>query len=171
MSNFFRRSMMARLAALAAVALVTGGAQFRCSSDEGGEGPTFATSLVLRDAAGVPATVFEAGEVVTMQLTVRNRSRQAVELDFASGQQYEFFIFRSGANSPSWVWSSQALFTQAASTLVFPPGESRIFTVNWTADLPRGSYEARGALLFDELRANPLAPHELGSTLAGFTVN
>jgi hypothetical protein len=181
MFDVLRRSMMARLAAVAAVALFTSGAQTRCTSGDNGligeigdpdsgNGPTFTTTLVLKDAAGNPRTSFQEGDVVTLELSVRNRTSQPVELDFASGQQYDFFVFRSGANSPLWRWSSAALFTQATSQLTFAAGETRVFTVTWAQDVARGAYEARGAVLFDELRTDPLASHELGSTLVAFTV-
>lgn len=181
MREFMRRSMMARLVAVAAVALLTGGAQSRCSSGDSGligeiqdpgtgSGPTFTTSLILRDAAGQAATSFREGETITLELTVRNRTSHVVELDFASGQQYDFFALRSGTSSVVWLWSSTALFTQAESQLTFAAGESKVFRVTWAPTVGRGSYEARGALLFDELWTDRLAPHELGSTLVAFTI-
>ena len=160
--------------------MVTCGAQYRCSAGDpslfpprdidSGDGPTFTTTLTLKDSAGVEKSSFAEGDLVVLQLTVRNRTSETVELDFASGQQYDFFAFRSGANSTLWRWSSTALFTQATSRLTFAAGESKVFTVNWAQDLPRGTYEARGALIFDELWTNPLAPHELGSTLRVFSI-
>lgn len=174
--------MVARLLAVGAVALVTGGAQSSCSagdpgllpppeeSEESGNGPTFTTTLVLKDAAGVEKTSFQAGERLTLQLTVRNRTNQTVEVDFASGHQYDFYVFPSGSNRHVWVWSSTAFFTQATSTQTFAAGESKVFTAGWDTDT-RGTYEARGVLLFDGLFENPLAPHELGSTLQEFTIN
>jgi hypothetical protein len=181
MFDFIRRSMMARLAAVAAVALLTSGAQTRCSSGdsgliaevgdpESGNGPTFTTTLVLEDAGGNAKSTFREGDLITLRLTVRNRTSQPVELDFASGQQYDFFVFRSGSSATLWRWSSAALFTQAESQLTFAAGESKVFTVNWAQDVARGAYEARGAVLFDDLRTDPQAPHELGSTLVAFTV-
>jgi hypothetical protein len=181
MRDFIRRSMMARLTAVAVVALFTSGAQTRCTSGDNGligeigdpgsgNGPTFTTTLVLKDSAGTPKAIFPAGAVITLELSVRNRTSQPVELDFTSGQQYDFFVFRSGSNSALWQWSSTALFTQAASQLTFAAGETKVFTVTWAQDVARGAYEARGAVLFDALRTNPQAPHELGSTLVAFTV-
>jgi hypothetical protein len=180
MVDYIRRSMMARLLVIGAVAMVTGGAQYSCSSGDpsllpprdidSGDGPTFTTTLTLEDSAGVEKSSFAQGELIVLKLTVRNRTSQPVELDFATGQQYDFFAFRSGANSTSWRWSATALFTQATSQLSFAAGESKLFTVTWAPDLPRGAYEARGALVFDGLSTNPLAPHELGSTLKVFNI-
>jgi hypothetical protein len=186
MFDFIRRSMMARLAALVrlaalgAVAILTSGAQSSCSvgdpsqipqpTDRSGDGPTFTTTLVLRDAAGTAKNTFQAGELITFELSVRNRTAQPVELDFRSGQQYDFFAFDSGTTNLVWLWSSAALFTQAESALTFAAGETKVFTVTW-AQGNRGSYEARGAVLFDGLETNRQASHELGSTLVPFTIN
>lgn len=180
MFDFIRRSMMARLAALGAVAILTGGAQSSCSVgdpsqipkpiDRSGNGPTFTTTLALKDAAGTVKSAFQAGELITFELSVRNRTTQPVELDFRSGQQYDFFAFKSGTTDLVWLFSSTALFTQAESTLTFAAGETKVFSVTW-AQGTRGSYEARGAVLFDGLETHRQAPHELGSTLVPFTVD
>jgi hypothetical protein len=180
MFDFIRRSMMARLAALGAVAILTGGAQSSCSVGDtsqlprrdlgSGDGPTFTTTLVLRDSAGVARSRFQANELITFELSVRNRTSQPVELDFSSGQQYDFFAFSSGTSDLAWLWSSTALFTQAQSTLNFAAGETKVFTVQWSQGA-RGSYEARGAVLFDALQTDRLASHELGSVLVPFTID
>jgi hypothetical protein len=173
--------MVSRLVALGAVVLVTGGAQTSCSTgdlsqlpprdDSGvsGDGPTFTTTLVLRDAAGVARSSFQAGELITFELSVRNRTSQPVDVDFRSGQQYDFYAFRSGTRDVVWLWSSTALFIAAETTLNFAAGETKVFTVQWSQGAP-GSYEARGAVLFDALMSNPQAPHELGSILVPFTI-
>lgn len=179
MFDYLRRSTVVRLVAIGAVALFTSGAQTRCSSgdldefpgdDENADVPTFTTTLVLRDSAGVARNSFEAGELITFELSVRNRTDQPVELDFPSGHQYDFFAFKAGTSDVVWLWSSTALFTQAASTLTFAGGETKVFSVNWSQG-ERGSYEGRGAVLFDALWTNRQAPHELGSTLVPFTIN
>lgn len=178
MIDFIRRSTVVRLLALGAVAIITSGSQASCNSGTGtgeigdgsGDGPTFTTTLTLRDSAGMAKNSFQAGELITFELSVRNRTTAPVELDFASGHQYDFFAFKAGSSELAWLWSSAALFTQAESTLTFAAGETKVFAVNW-AQGERGSYEGRGAVLFDGLWANRQAPHELGSTLVPFTIN
>ena len=180
MFDSLRRSMMARMLAMSVVAIVTSGSQVQCSSGDTSQledppaesgGPTFATSLLLKDASGTTRSSFQSGEPITLELTVRNRTHAPVQVDFTSGHQYDFFAFRSGSRSTIWLWSSTALFTQAASSLQFAANESRVFTITWTPSLDRGAYEARGALLYDGLHNNPQSPHELGSTLVAFSIN
>lgn len=155
MFDYIRRSTVARLLAVGAVALVTGGSQVSCNTGAGtgeftggsGNGPTFTTTLLLRDSAGAAKNAFQAGELIHFELSVRNRTGQPVELDFSSGQQYDFFAFEAGSANLAWLWSSTALFTQAASTLTFAAGETKVFTVSWASGTP-GSYEGarRGAV-------------------------
>ena len=53
---------------------------------------------------------------------------------------------------------------------------SKTFTLYWPGtladgtQLPPGTYQARGALVFDGFRANPLATNAMGSELETFTV-
>lgn len=178
MIDYLRRSTVARLVAIGTVVLFTSGAQTSCSTgdvsqipdEDNADVPTFTTTLVLRDSAGVAKNSFQEGELITFELSVRNRTDQPVELDFPNGHQYDFFAFKAGSSNLAWLWSSLALFTQAESTLTFAGGETKTFSVNWSQG-ERGSYEGRGAVLFDELWTNRQAPHELGSTLVPFTIN
>ena len=177
MFELLRRSTTMRLLVVGAVALVSSGSQSSCVAkvgdgvgDGSGDGPTFTTTLLLRDAAGTANNTFQVGERITFELSVRNRTTQPVELQFASGQQYDFFAFEAGTSELAWLWSSTALFIQAETSLTFAAGETRVFEVTWAPGEP-GTYEGRGAVLFDELATHRLAPHELGSTLVPFTVN
>ena len=179
MIDFLRRSTVARLVAIGAVALFTSGAQTRCSTgdmndipgdDDNADVPTFTTTLVLKDSAGEASSAFPENEPITFELSVRNRTNQPVEIDFRSGQQYDFFAFENGSSEVVWLWSAAAMFTMAESTLTFAAGETKVFSVQHSF-AERGSFEARGAVLFDGMQANPQAPHELGSTLVPFTIN
>jgi hypothetical protein len=179
MIDFLRRSTVARLVAIGAIALFTSGAQTRCSTgdmndipgdDDNADVPTFTTTLVLKNSAGAVKSAFLEDEPITFELSVRNRTSQPVEIDFRSGQQYDFFAFDSGSSEVVWSWSAAAMFTMAESTLTFAAGETKVFSVQHSF-AERGSFEARGAVLFDGLQTNPQAPHELGSTLVPFTIN
>lgn len=186
MFTFTRGPMIARLAMMGAVWLVASGSQVSCSSGDNskipardlpsGDGPTFTTTLVMRNSAGVETYEFSRGEIIRFELTVRNRSRQTVELE--SGHfPYDFVAFDNGGNTPRWMWSDGKVSTMEGVVYVYPPGESKVYTVDWNQEtasgstLPAGRYEARGVIVFDGFRTNPLAPHELGSTLRAYTVN
>lgn len=181
---------MARLGLLIGVGLLMGFSQFSCSSggtgrviggddrpDNGsGNGPTFTSSLVLRNSAGVESYRFDSGETIRMDLSVRNRSAQTVHVQFRSAQQTDFVVIDDGGSTVRWRWSDGRMFAQVSSELTFDAFETKIFTVDWDqvtasgALLSRGHYEARGVLLFEEFAANPLAPHEQGSPLRPFEV-
>jgi Intracellular proteinase inhibitor len=179
--------MMARLALLLGICFSTAGAQYSCSSNgdvtitdhqiDSGNGPTFITTLRLLDTAGTVTNRFDRGEIIRFELTVRNRTADTVVVQFTSGYQYDFVAFRNGGNAPVWKWSDRVAFIQANTEISFAPNESKVFTVDWNQEarsgemLTSGAYEARGVLYFTAFAADPLAPHEQGSTLSAFQVN
>ena len=179
--------MMARLLAIGAVAVLTGGAQYSCSSGDpsllpprgidSGDGPTFATTLTLKDAAGAERTSFSRGELITLELTVRNRTAEPVTVSLSSPQQTDFFVFRNGADTPIWNSAHDAAFPAVVTPLVFGPNETKVLAATWNQEipdgtfLPRGNYEARGAVMAVGVLPTFLASHELASTLRAFRVN
>lgn len=175
-------SVMRRIAALGLVVAATTGAWVSCSSGDGAPdlpgfgGPTFVTTLVLKDAAGAARSEFAPGEPVTLELQVRNRLGTSAAVQFPSGQQFDFVVLASGTRRVVWQWSRGRAFIQALTEIVFAPGETRLFTVIWPQlddsgqPVPPGRYEVRGALLFPEFASDPTIPHELGSTLQPLVV-
>lgn len=187
MFDFMRRSMMARLVAIAAVAVVTGGAQYSCSGGSGldvrpprdiesGDGPTFTTTLRLKDSAGNEQDTFRRGELITFELTVRNRTAEPVTVDLSSTQDSNFFVFRNGANTPIWNAAHGLAFATVITPLTFAGNETKVITLTWSQEIPdgtfltRGSYEARGAVMGVGVLPTYLAEHELASTLEAFSV-
>jgi hypothetical protein len=175
--------MMARLALLVGIVFTTAGAQYSCSSDgnglitnrdlDSGDGPTFSTTLILRDSAGAETYRFARTELITFELTVRNRTDQPVTLQMPSTASAEFFTFNEGGSSPRWR-SNEGQASPAV--IVFQANETRVFELDWTQELRDGTflslgrYEARGVLAKVGFPANPLASHELGSNLRVFTI-
>ncbi|MEO8063315.1 MAG: BsuPI-related putative proteinase inhibitor [Pseudomonadota bacterium] len=182
-----RVGMMARVALLVGVVLSTAGAQYSCSSDgnglithrdiDSGDGPTFSTTLILRDSAGAETYRFDSTELITFELTVRNRTDRVVTLQMPSTARSEFLVFTEGGNTPRWRSNQDQVFPPVITELVFQANETRVFELDWTQEtrdgtfLERGRYEARGVLAKVGFPANPLAPHELGSNLRVLTID
>ena len=186
MFAFIRRSMMSRLVALVGICLFTSGAEFSCSSDGtgritdrdlgSGSGPRFTTTLVLRDSAGTATRSFDRGELITLELTVRNRTDQSVRLNNGHPPDFEFFVIDDGTSRVRWQYTENRAFPAVILPIDFAAGETKTYTFTWNqvlrdgAMLERGNYEARGAIPFPGLQGNPLAADELGSNLLAFTV-
>ncbi len=184
--SFPRRPMMARLVMLFGVCLFTAGAQFSCSSDgtarigdddlDSGNGPRFVTQLVLRNSAGTESYTFQRGDLITFELSVRNRTNQTVTLADCCPPDREFFVFEAGSRSLRWKWTEGRAFPAVLEDLVFGPQETKIFMAEWNQVtrsgemIAAGGYEARGAVPFVQVQADPLAPGELASNLRSFAV-
>jgi hypothetical protein len=180
--------MIARLALLGAVSLVTMGAQSSCSSTNGegrldiqdppenADGPTFTSTLVLKDSSGAARSSFERGELITMELSVRNRTSETQRLTFADGGQSDFVVFNDGTHQLRWRWSDDKVFIQVATEVMFEPQETKKISVTWDqvlasgAMVEAGTYEARGMLMIPGPGADLQAPSERASTLVPFTI-
>ena len=182
-----RGGMIARLALLVGIVLSTAGAQYSCSSDgtglltgrniDSGDGPTFSTTLTLRDSAGAEAYRFARMELITMEISVRNRSVSDVTVHMPSTAGSDFIVFTEGGDTPRWWSNEDRVFPAVVTNIVFQPNESKTFELTWnqqTRDgsfLRAGRYEARGVLRNVGFPSGWLEPHELGSNLRVFTVD
>jgi len=179
-----RGRMMARLAMLVGICVVTLGNVAFCSFSSGtdprpgtpGYVDPFGSSLTLRDASGVETRSFAFGEPVRLDFEIVNLTNQRQSVQFTDGQDHDFVIVNNGTSQIRWKWSQNMAFTQATTELIFEPNASKSFTLYWPGtladgtQLPAGTYQARGALVFDGFRANPLAPNSMASELETFTV-
>jgi len=149
------------------------------NSGDGGNDPTFVTTLQLQDASGNVTDSFERNSTITMILTVRNRRDTTETIDFTDSRTRDFVVVRDNTETVVWQLSKE---TAAPSpnpiTLTFGPNESQTFTTTWdmtesgSGDPVRvGTYEARGVLVFDGFDGHPLRASQLGSELEQFTIN
>jgi Intracellular proteinase inhibitor len=192
MFAFLRRSVMARVLATGAVALVTSGSQLSCNGGEGMvriEDPPlpppeavdtrFTTLLVLRDSAGAERYAFQPGELITFEITVRNRTTQPATVSF-TGYTGSVDVFNNGSNDSLWNPFDDLVFAQVVQTSTFAAGESQVFTHTWNQLLPTGSnlplgiYEARGLynarVTLGGPNGTPVEDRDLMSTLRQFTI-
>ena len=183
-----RGRMMARFALLIGVWLSTTGTVAFCSFQSGpGAGtpipvPTphagdmFGATLTIRDASGAETRSFVFGEAMRLDFEIANLTNERQTVPFTDGQDHDFVVVNDGTTQIRWKWSQNMAFTQATTEIVFEPYATRTYTLYWPGtladgtQLPVGTYQARGALLFPGFRSNPLADNEMASQLETFEV-
>ena len=195
MFSIFRRSMIARLIGISAIAIVVSGAQYSCSSNSDGEnpfddedppreinsgdGPNFSTTIKIRDSAGTEKYAFARGELITIEIAVRNRKAEPVTVQLSSPNTSDFYVFRNGQDDAAWNCTHGRAFAAVVVPLEFAANETKVVSCTWNQVLPdggmasRGSFEARGAIMAVGVfspTGSPLTPHELASGLKGFRI-
>jgi hypothetical protein len=148
-------------------------------SGDGGDDPTFVTTLQLQDNEGNVTSSFQRGEQIQMILTVRNRRDTTETVEFTDSRQSDFLVVRENSSGIVWQLSEEgAAPSPTPSTLEFAPGETKTITTSWNqldsdgGDQVRvGTYEARGVIVFDGFDNSPLRSSQLGSPLERFTIN
>ena len=185
--------MIARLALLGAVALVTMGAQSSCSyGDDGGKldisdpgggtgtstGPTFQVTLKLKNSAGETTNVFRSGDVITFELTVLNRTDAPVTVQMPSmGGYADYKVFDHGTDTQRFDWVANKLFAAVVSDFTFPAHGSHTFTGTWDwvdtggTMVPAGHYDAIGEWVYVHDPAHPLTEADTRSPRVAFRVN
>jgi hypothetical protein len=191
-----RASMIARLALLGAAAL-TMGAQSSCSSgDEGAQliveepggdtgtgtgtstGPTFQTTLSLKNSSGMVTSQFRSGELITFELTVLNRTNAPITVPFpAMGGYADFQVFDHGTDSARFDWLANKLFPAVVTELTFEAHGSHTFTGTWDwvdtggTMVPAGQYDALGLWISIRDVGPPLTDADTHSPRVPFRVN
>ena len=126
--------------------------------------------------SGAESRNFVFGEAIRLDFEIVNLTNERQTVKFSDGQDHEFLIVNNGTTQIRWKWSQNMAFTQAESEIVFEPNASKGYTLYWPAtladgtQLPPGTYQARGALLFAGMRTDPLAENDMASELETFTV-
>jgi len=88
-----------------------------------------------------------AGEVVELTLYVTNGTEEPIELEFSSGQRFDFQVARMDGEEPGetlWTWSADKSFLQALGTETLAPGASLRYSAEWHSGGLRGEFIARG---------------------------
>jgi Intracellular proteinase inhibitor len=148
------------------------------NSGDGGNDPTFVTTLQLQDATGDATDSFERDELIQMILTVRNRTDEAQTVDFTTSLQSDFVVVRQNTDNVVWQLSEvDSAPSETPTTLDFAPNEIKTITTTWNQvdndgdNTAVGTYEARGVIVFDDFDQHPLRASQLGSPLVRFTIN
>jgi hypothetical protein len=90
-----------------------------------------------------PARV-EVGRSVRFALRLTNNGGRSRDLDFASGQLYDFWV--TDGDREVWRWSDEMTFTQALEKRTIPTQDSVVFEESWTSEGRPGTYVAHGLL-------------------------
>lgn len=189
---FTRASMIARLAVLGVVGYLMA-AQSSCSyGGDGGRleigdpgsgtgtstGPTFQTTLVLKNSSGVTTSRFHKGELITFELTVLNRTDAPITMRFpAAGGFADFQVFDRGTNHARFDWLANKIFAAVVTDMTFDAHGSRTFSGTWDwvdtggTMVPAGDYEAFGQWLPIPGIGVPLTPADTQSPRVVFRVD
>jgi hypothetical protein len=87
-----------------------------------------------------------AGDTVHFGLHVTNVAAVPVEVEFASGQRYDFAVLSEGG-AVVWRWSEGMAFTQALGTETVAPGGWLQYREGWAAAARPGRYIAEARLV------------------------
>jgi len=96
-------------------------------------------------------SVYRPDEPVRIQLVWKNEGSSPLEVRFATTQRFELQAERDG--EVIWRWSDGLFFAQVFTTLVIRPGDSRVFTAEWSGKdsqgrrVPPDRYRLRARML------------------------
>ena len=119
------------------------------------ETPTaVAQSAVNEKSAGTPAAsaplrsafvVRAEARAIHFSLDLTNASRKNLELEFPSGQEYDFAVLDSTGREV-YRWGKERMFTQSLQNRLLDGGETMRFEERADKALPNGSYVAVATL-------------------------
>ena len=160
--------------------LILAGVILACGGG-GDREPVFKTTLALKNSTGAVSHVYNTGEPVTLELTVRNITDESRTVSIPQSLA-DFLILDEGAGNVLWQATLHsgpvpAWVKERVTELTFGPGESRVYNTVWTqvdnANTPVdiGNYLAQGYLGTPaELKSTSYAPTETRSPLTGFAI-
>jgi hypothetical protein len=99
---------------------------------------TNAVEKTVKSTSQTLATQFDVtldGTDVRFNLRVVNTTPKSVEVNFASGQAYEFVVVDS-VGREVWRWSADRIFTQSVRNKLLGKGESITATEKWSPAKP-----------------------------------
>ncbi|GAB6099596.1 hypothetical protein JCM16358_14750 [Halanaerocella petrolearia] len=92
--------------------------------------------------------IYQAGETIELTLVKVNIGNSPIELNYSSGQRYDFEAYRDGQRV--WTWSQGQVFPQVTRTISLDPEEAVVYNVTWEREddngqqIQAGRYQIRG---------------------------
>lgn len=108
--------------------------QFRLSKKLKGDQPEFlqTTVQVNREKKGVK-----------LQFSITNISNKPIQLQFSSGQEFDYFIYNKNRELV-YQWSEGRFFTQAIKTITLEPNDQLAYTEYWDGQTKSGTRATSG---------------------------
>jgi hypothetical protein len=100
------------------------------------------------------------GDSVRLDLFVTNSTASPIDLNFPSGQRYEFEI-RTPEGARVWRWSAERMFTQALGTETLAAGGTLHHSATWAHGARRGRFIAEGSVPSTNHRVSRTTEFEL----------
>ena len=113
------------------------------------QGPAMEESVVAIEGLSATMGVETGADAVRLTLHVTNTSGAPIELEFTSGQRYDFQVAEVDGDlvgETLWTWSMDKSFMQALGSETLAPGGSLSFTEEWSSGGQRGEFVAIGRL-------------------------
>jgi hypothetical protein len=113
----------------------------------GGMRSTNAVEKTVKSGSATLATTFDvaqSGDEVRFALRVINKTPKSVEVNFPSGQAYDFVVVDS-VGREVWRWADGRLFTQSVQNKLLGKGESITVSEKWSPAMP-GKFTAIAVL-------------------------
>ena len=115
-----------------------------------------------KPAIAARLTVSAEPTAIRLALHVVNTGNRRVEVNFPSGQTYDFVIVDS-IGREVWHWGSGRMFTQTLRNRLLDGGESINVQETWTGALTPGRYTARGILKSENFPVTETAEFTVGT--------
>lgn len=84
----------------------------------------------LKITASIPSAQIKTGEVLRLNLSIKNTGSEPQELSFNSSQKFDARI-EDSSGTQVWQWSDGRMFTQMLESITLEPDKSVSFTVQW----------------------------------------
>jgi hypothetical protein len=136
---------------------------------QAGTPAAIAPSTTAEKHAGTPAAVAPLksafivraeARAILFSLDLTNASKKNVELEFPSGQEYDFAVLDSTGREV-YRWGKERMFTQSLQNRVLDGGETRRYEERADKALPNGSYVAVATLRSSNFPMQERVPFQL----------
>ncbi len=145
-----------------------------CGTDE--KAHSFRTTLSLINSGSEVTTYFYPHELITFELAVENLTDEPQTLT-VSNPIREFNVLEYDNKANVWRWSNGKMWTANVEYLMFLPGETKSWQVEWdqtdNANTPvaTGAYYAQGNMwTVKEAKNTNMTPGETRSQFLTFTI-